>query len=87
MTQRDRSPSCLRARQVASYFIVEAELAMLFEEYDRGRGELLTYRSGLEDAVRSHRYLVLEICKTVSLCQHYLAVFDDSDGYSGNFLP
>jgi hypothetical protein len=41
---------------------------MLFEEHDRGRGELLTDRSGLEDALRGHRYLVLEICKTLSLC-------------------
>ena len=60
---------------------------MLFEEHDRSRGELLTDRSGLEDAVRGHGYLVLDICKTISLCQHDLAVFDDSEGHSGNFLP
>jgi hypothetical protein len=60
---------------------------MFFEENDRSRGELLTDRSGLENAVRGHRYSVLEICKTVSLCRHDLAILDDSEGHSGNFLP
>ena len=60
---------------------------MLFEEDDRSRGELLTDRSGLEDAVRGHRYPVLEICKTVSPCRHNLAIFDHSEGHSRNFLP
>src|SRR5262245_21820153 len=86
MTQRDRSPPCLRAWQVTIYLVIEAELSLLFEEHDCGRSELLADRSGLEDAVRGHLYLVLEVCKAVSLCHHDLAVFDDTDRHSGNLL-
>ena len=56
---------------------------MLFEAHDSSSGELLTDRSGLEDAVRGHGHLVFEVCKTVSLCHHGLAVFDNSDSHSG----
>src|SRR5262245_8028917 len=86
MTQRDRPPPCLRGRQVASYLVVEAKLALLFEEHDCGRSELLADGSGLEDAVRGHGYLVLKVCKAVSLGHHDLAVLDDSDGHSGDLL-
>ena len=70
----------------SSYLVVEAELSLLFEKHDCGGSELLADRSGLEDAVRGHGYLVLEVCKAVSLCHHDLAVFDDSDCHSGNLL-
>src|SRR6516225_6390714 len=83
MTQRDRSPACLRAWQVVSYLVVEAELSLLFEEHDCGRCELLADRSRLENAVRGHGYLMLEVCKAVSLGHHDLAVLDDSDGHPG----
>src|SRR5215471_10574906 len=86
MTQRDRSPPCLRAWQVTSYLVVKAELPLLFEKHDCGRGELLADRSRLEDAARGHGYLVLEVCKAVSLCHHDLAVFNDSDCHSRNLL-
>ena len=86
MTQRDRSPPCLRAWQVTSYPVVEAEFSLLSEEHDRSRSELLADRSGLEDTVRGHRYLVLKVCKAVSLGQHDLTVFDDSDSHSGDLL-
>jgi hypothetical protein len=73
-------PQCLRAWQVTSYPVVEAELSLLSEEHDCGRSELLADRSGLEDAVRGHRYLVVKVCKAVSLGQHDLTVFDAIPG-------
>ena len=87
VAQRDRSPTCLRAGQVARYAVIKPQLSMLFEEQDCGRGELLADRSRLEDAVPRDGRLGIEIGKAVALCHHDVPVFDGSEGHSGNCLP
>jgi hypothetical protein len=70
----DRRAEIWQLGDVGADRIVERQLAVPRQQQHCGRGELLRNRAGLEDGVRSDRYVVLEIRHPIGGARRDVAV-------------
>ena len=82
----DVFPRARRGGEIFRDFIVEGEPAIFGEQEDRGGGELLADGAQLENGLRLHGNVELDICEAVALRFHGPPVADYGEGQAGDVL-
>jgi hypothetical protein len=77
MSNLDGPPRFWRIRKVFCDRIVEIELALSAQKHDAGRDKLFAERADLVDRLRHRACTEFQICDSVALHLHRLAVFQD----------
>src|SRR5204862_3306968 len=83
MMDRDISPGFRPFREELAQLVIESEPSFLDKHHDQGRGELLTYRTGLKNRLRLHCNLMFDVRESITFGENDAAILNNGDGNAG----